>query len=132
MKSFGNSQLKRLLAIAILTNLVIFITQKQFLANSIPLPSSQPSWNSSIPSLMADNSDNLDDSFLFPEPSSVEDEADDDLIDRGLERLDYIGLFLLINALILVIGMLSKQIARALIGASLLTIIFFVLFFVII
>ncbi|MGB5637136.1 MAG: hypothetical protein WBM44_18930 [Waterburya sp.] len=132
MKSFGNSQLKRLLAIAILTNLVIFITQKQFLANSIPLPSSQPSWNSSIPSLMIDNSDNLDDSILFSEPSSVEDEPDDDLIARGLERLDYIGLFLLINALILVIGMLSKQIARALIGASLLTIIFFVLFFVII
>ena len=131
-KSFGDSRRKRLIAIAILTSLVIFITQKQFLANSIPLSSGQPSLNSSILSPMIDNSDNLDDSILSPETPSVADESDEDLISPGFKKLMYLGVFILFTGIILVIGMLSKQIARALIGASLLTIVFFVLFFVII
>ena len=132
-KSCGNYRQKRLIAIAILTNLVICITQNQFVANSIPLPSSQPSLISSIPSPMIDNSDNFDDSILSPEIPSVGDESDEeDLISPGFRRLMYLGVFILFTGIILVIGMLSKQIARALIGASLLTIVFFVLFFVII
>ncbi len=70
--------------------------------------------------------------MLFPEPPSVQDEPDDDLIAYGVDRLVYVGVFLLINGIILVIGMLSGRIAHALIGASLLTAAFFVLFFVII
>ena len=131
-KSFGDSRRKRLIAIAILTNLVIFLTQKQFLASTIPWPSDQPSLNSSVLSNRIDNSDNLDDSILLPEAPSVADESDEDLAPTGFKRLIYLGVFLLMTTIILVIGMLSKQIARALIGASLLTIIFFVLFFVII
>ena len=131
-KSFGNSRRKRLMALVILTNLVILITQKQFLANSIPLPSGQPSLNSSIPSHMIDIDDNLDDSILSPETPSVDDESEEDLISPGFKKLIYLGIFILINGIILVIGMLSKRIARALIGASLLTVVFFILFFVII
>ncbi len=131
-KSFGNSRRKRLMALVILTNLVILITQKQFLANSIPLPSGQPSLNSSIPSHMIDIDDNLDDSILSLETPSVDDESEEDLISPGFKKLIYLGIFILINGIILVIGMLSKRIARALIGASLLTVVFFILFFVII
>ena len=120
------------MALVILTNLVILITQKQFLANSIPLPSGQPSLNSSIPSHMIDIDDNLDDSILSPETPLVDDESEEDLISPGFKKLMYLGIFILIHGIILVIGMLSKQIARALIGTSLLTIVFFVLFFVII
>ncbi len=132
-KSFANSRRKRLIAIAILTNLVIFITQSPFFANSIPLSSSQTSLNSFIQSPIIDNSDNLDDSVLSPETPSVADESDEeDLISPGFKRLMYLGVFILITGIILVIGMLSKQIARALIGASLLTVVFFILFFLII
>ena len=132
-KSFANYRRKRLIAIAILTNLVILVTQSPFLANSIHLPSSHPSLNSSIPSYMIDNSNNLDDSVLSPETPSVADESDEeDLISPGFKRLMYLGVFILITGIILVIGMLSKQIARALIGASLLTVVFFILFFLII
>ena len=81
---------------------------------------------------MIDNSDNLDDSILSPETPSLADESDEDLISPGFKKLMYLGVFILFTGIILVIGMLSKQIARALIGASLLTIVFFVLFFVII
>ncbi len=79
-----------------------------------------------------DNSDNLDDSILLPETPSVADESDEDLVPPEFTRIIYLGVFLLITTIILLIGMISKQIARALIGASLLTIVFFVLFFVII
>ena len=132
-KSFANYRRKRLIAIAVLTNLVICITQGPFLANSIPVPSSQPSLSSSIPSPMIDNSDKFDDSILSPKTPSVADESDEeDLISPGFKRLMYLGVFILITGIILVIGMLSKQIARALIGASLLTVVFFILFFLII
>ena len=118
----------------ILASLVFLITQRQFLASPIHLLPSQPSLNSSIPSYLIDNATNLDldDTMLFPEPPSVQDEPDDDLIAYGVDRLVYVGVFLLINGIILVIGMLSGRIAHALIGASLLTAAFFVLFFVII
>ena len=131
-KSFSDSRQKRLIAIAISTSLVICITQGQFVANSIPLSSDQLSLNASILNPMIDNSNNLDDSILSPETPSVADESDEDLISPGFKRLMYLGVFILIIGIILVIGMLSKQVARALIGASLLTIVFLVLFFVII
>ena len=131
-KSLGNSRRKRLIAIAIITNLVIFLTPKQFLASSIPWSSSQPGLNSSVLSNSIDNSDNLDDSILLPETPSVADESDEDLVPFGFTRIIYLGVFLLITTILLLIGIISKQIARALIGASLLTIVFFVLFFVII
>ena len=109
------------------------MSQKQLLAHSLFLPSSsQPSLNYFITSPMIDNSDNFDDSILPPEIPSGENESAQDLISPGFKKMMYLGVFILFIGIIIAIGMLSKEIARALIGASLLTIVFLVLFFVII
>ncbi len=131
-KDTQNSQNKRLIIRSIITCLAIVMTQKQLWARSPFLRSpSQPSLNYFIPSPVIDNSDNFADSILPPEIPSVEDESDQDLISPGFRKLMYLGVFILFIGIIIAIGMLSKQIARALIGASLLTIVFLVLFFVI-
>lgn len=131
-KSSGDSRRKRLIARIILTILAIGVIQNPFSANSIPLESSLPSLSSSILSPITDNSDNLDDSILLPENSSVAEDSDQDLISPGLRKLMYLGVFILFTGIILIIGVLSKQIARALIGASLLTVVFCFLFFIVI
>ena len=131
-KNSGDSRRKKLIARFILTILAIGVIQSPFSANSIPLSSSLPSLSSSILSPITNNSDNLDDSILLPENSSVVEESDEDLVSPGVRKLMYLGVFILFTGIILIIGMLSKQIARALIGASLLTVIFFILFFVVI
>lgn len=66
---------------------------------------------------------------LTPEPPPSN--ANDPLIDVSGERLIYLGLFLIFVTLIVIVGLINKQLERALIFGLVLTAIFVFLMFVV-
>ncbi|MDJ0659149.1 MAG: hypothetical protein QNJ42_06620 [Crocosphaera sp.] len=109
------------------------IIQREGLVNKNTWESSQLSSTSNkqqIVTYTINNSTDTNDPIVIPIPdSSSVDNLDDPLIGDGIENLVFLGVFMVINCLILAIGMLNGQIAYALIGTSLMTVFFMVLFF---
>lgn len=101
--------------------------------NTVPAISSSIS-NELFSYQIADDLPAINDPAGFPESLTAEDDDDEgnNMLDLPLEHLIYLGSFLLLIAVVIAIGIISKKMAEAIIFAAILTAILFAVFFLLI